>query len=659
MTVSERPQDQLATLRGTFRLGSRVRGQGAAEENIGLGILQVFAAVQGDRDSEPGQWIFSVDPDESGTQRRDFFIEVASRLGLLPMQFARSFEDELRREEPLCLLADTSALYDGTLTQALALRAGRPTHVAIADQAMMEIQQQREQTWALREKLEAPDLPAAEGGRREETSVGRWARAAARAKYLSAAGRALLRLRVAGHVVHVARPPAALVRYFGGSRGSMEGDEGSPGGDLVGSNVLRDRLILEAAFQQRVELPGVRLVLLTDDALLAEQAKLEGLSVGFGWLATTLEPRLLTSPFINPRTLKLNHVPVRDLLDELVWSCSVVTLQREQEGKVLVARVPTQKRERILAAMDGYRVLWRQENVGNSVWVPEVPATFMSSVPRKSPTAQKLLERLLDLLAGQGARTASPREEQPEAEDVRISDAYLRALGWLSEQDDSMHLTERGRQLATRWLKLKPRDVEGWVAWMADAGGDFQKLAPLEATLREVEANPDIKDDDLAARRGEHVRTVSAQMSLASAFGRAVRLDGKNWRVAPWTDAEAERAVLDAIEAVLRKGPEGVRAARVASVFTTLLRDKPMGLPVFRGALLRLRDAGRVRFTGSSPEKSRVRIMVLQPVTEGAGVRATKVDLGDGDYLLPDTPCVVAEIVPASARTQPTLREGG
>jgi len=324
-------KDPMDELRGAFRMGSRVR-RGAREDSFELGLLRVFPSRAVDGEAGNGQWVFSIAADQGGNHRERFFIEAASRLGLLPVHFTQSFEEVLRNEAPLCIVADTNTLYHGTLTQALRLREGRATHVAIADVAMMEMQRQREKAWTPSETGKRPqgagDAAIAVESAKEPSLSEHWSRSAVRSKFLAAGGRTLERLRKAGHVVHVARPQAAMVRYFGGSRDTADEDDGGGDGDTVGSNLLRDRLILEAAFQQRVNLPGVQLVLLTDDALLAEQAKMEGLTVGFGWLAHSIEPRVLTSPYIDPRTLELRHVPVRDFIDELLWSCSILTLQR-------------------------------------------------------------------------------------------------------------------------------------------------------------------------------------------------------------------------------------------------------------------------------------------------------------------------------------------
>ncbi|TKC98732.1 hypothetical protein [Polyangium fumosum] len=654
---SEGPID---ALRGTFRIGSRVK-RGAREDWLELGTLRVFPSRAGDQDVANGQWVLSIAADRDGNHRERFFIEVASRLGLLPVRFTQSFEEILRRDNPLCIVADTNTLYHGTLAQALRVREGRATHVAIADVAMMEMQRQRERAWTPSgsgKKQQAEGTSAIPEASANEPSINEhWSRAADRSRFLATGGRTLERLRKAGHVVHVARPQAAMVRYFGGSRDTADEDDGGGDGDTVGSNLLRDRLILEAAFQQRINLPGVQLVLLTDDALLAEQAKIEGLTVGFGWLTNTIRPRFLTSPYIDPRTLELKHVPLRDFIDELVWSCSVLTLQRENEGNLLVGRVPEERRERVLAAMgeQGFKVRWSNQST-NEIWEPSIFSAdsvrterteehslakggTVATVPKKSPSALRLLERVLLWLAG----AESVASKGWKAEEGQVTDAYLEALGWLAAQEGEKALTERGRALASRWQRLDPKNVQGWVDWMLDAGADLDRLAPVRATLRVVETQPGITDTRLAKLTGDSDRTLSAQMNLAAAFGRAIRLSAKNWTGASWTDEDAEQAILRGIETSEAASSSGLRSVLAARLFTSFLPEKPMSLPVFRAALNRLRGAGRLRFTGSSPEEVGVKIRVLEPMREDPYVAVREVDLGRGDFLLPGVPCVVVE----------------
>ena len=189
---------------------------------------------------------------------------------------------------------------------------------------------------------------------------------------------------------------------------------------------------------------------------------------------------------------------------------------------------------------------------------------------------------------------------------------------------------------------------------MLDAGADLDRLAPVRATLKAVETQPGITDTRLARLTGDSDRTLSAQMNLAAAFGRAIRLSAKNWTGASWTEEDAEQAILRGIETSEAASPSGLRSVLAARLFTSFLPEKPMSLPVFRAALNRLRGAGRLRFTGSSPEEVGVKIRVLEPMREDPYVAVREVDLGRGDFLLPGVPCVVVE----SADSPRTKQEG-
>lgn len=668
------PQSEAAStidgMRGVFRLGSRVKDVNGAEEPVDLGTLHVFPSVQDEPTARPGQWALCLTPEPDGAPRRNLLIEVASRLGIAPVHFTAKFEEALRSDAPMALVADTNALYHGTLAQALRVRGGRATHVAVADQAFMEMQRQRE----LGHNKKRPVVPAgvasaAPGANRTgggstlppsapgipsipvPSPIDRWANRVRRARFLAAGGRALKQLRVAGYIVHTARPPEAMVRYFGGSRGGGEGDgehadnHSERQDDLVGANALRDRLILEAVVQHRVELPGVTVWLVTDDALLAEQAQIEGLSVGFGWLTERLDPPVLSSPFINPRTFRLTHVHVGELLEELVWSCEVVTIQRPEEGRMLVGRAPHEKRLRVLAAMDepGHGVRWAAENAPPRTQIQTPSIGVVQSVPRKAPPPQRMLARLLELSTGASGAG------QSDNEDEQTIDAYIRALGWM---DNENQVTERGRALADSWLRLTETDVAGWVSWMLDASQDLDRLPTLTALLKKLETRPGATDEALHSLTGESRRTLSAQLNLASAMGRAVRLGGKTWQASAWDAVEAEDAVLSAIQRVAARSP-GTYAASIARVFTSFLPKKgevpsprPMALPIFRGALQRLHGAGRVHLSGSSPERSEVKLRVLVPTGGGADPHVTsrEIDLGYGDFLIPGIPCAVASL---------------
>lgn len=617
--------------RGTFRVASRVTNGDGTTHELTLGVLRVSPA-SADADSRPGQWVFWLD---SGIPAKvsAILIEATARLGLIPLHFSTDFETRLRDKEPICLVADTNTLYHGSLVQALALRRGAATHVALADQVLMELQKQREVAYAPKKRQESPQVaPAAAASKNAagaaastataEDPKDRWHRAARRATLLAAGGRTLGRVRAAGHIVHVARPPEAMVRYFGGGRHSGEDSWGTSDepSEIVGSNALRDRLIIEAAVRQRVALPGVPVWLLTDDALLAAQAALEGISVGFAWLPSEIQPPLLTSPYFSPRTLQLEHVPVEDLIDELLWSTGNLLLQPEGETRTHCARIPEERRARVLSEMHevGHAVEWRFEDI--EVW------SLAAGVPQKAPPPADLVAKLLSAIDG----PISSGEDDAS----RTAIQYLQALGWVG---DDGSLKPRGRALAESWRRLDYQNVDEWAAWLDDAGRDVRKLRPIATALSELRANPGASDADLAVRLSPtSARTIGAQLGLAGAFGISVRLGTKGREAEDWTKANAEQAVLDGIRTLLRAVPVGVDAVHVGRLFTSLQRPESHAMPfhVFRRALMHLESNQRIIFSGSNPDPEPIVIHVLMPKTTAPWVELAKVSLGSGSHIV-------------------------
>jgi hypothetical protein len=617
------------SLQGSFALGSRLLCGGTSMD-VPLGSLAVCPAEE-DPDARSGQWELRILREVP--QVESFFIRVASRLGLLPVRLASGFAAAIKDSKPMALVADTNALRNGLLAQTLRAREGRAVHVAVADQAYMEVHRQRESAHDSRGSgsVAIPGAPNA-------NLMEQWGRASDRCGHLTGARRALRRVRDEGYLVHVARPPDAKVRYLGGSAGAAQadGDEegGAPEGSSVASNLVRDRLVLEAAFQQMAELPGVPTWLLTSDALLAEQADMEGLSVGFGWLADRLQPPILTSPVFDPLTLRLHHVPVGQLLEEIVWSSGVVTLHREGEGKRIVGSVPLdrkKKRWRALAALGEprYDVIWKEEPFRDGAARSSPAGSAVGELaPKKAPPALALMNRLIAVFES--------RDAPPATTDSSTVDAYLRAAGWANAAGA---LTQRGGELAEAWMRLDDANVDGWVDWMYDAANDVRGIPALQGSLRHVQEKPGATDKVIAASTKHSERTVQAQLGLASAFGAAIRLGGKTWPAGVWEDDAAAEAVVDAIRRMVAKSPAGT--ASVARTFTSFLDSRPMSVPVFRRALLRIRARGWATFGGSSPENTGVRIRVLVRARPSR-VETRNIDLGYGDFLLPGTPCAVA-----------------
>ena len=542
---------------------------------------------------------------------------------MLPINVTPTFAQRLRDPEPICLVGDTNALYHGTLAHCLALRGSLATHVALADQALMELQKQRETAHAPQKSAAAEAKP---------TAIESWYRGARRSTFIAAGGRAVRRLRDSGHIVHVARPPAAMVRYFGGGPRAGEDQREEHGStDVVGSNALRDRLILEAAIQQRIHLPGVQVWLVTSDALLAAQAELEGLNVGFCWLPEKLHPRMLTSPFIEARTLRLRHVAVAEFLEESLWSSSNLRLQREDESKALFGKVPPDKRDFVLCAM--------RERDAATLWSEEAgsPWTRETEIPKKAPPPQNLVSFLVSALG---------KIDLAKLDDAsRLSVAYLRALGWM--EHDSGALTSKGTDLAKRWSTMKGTSVQGWAQWIADAARDVRRLGPIKSAIGTLESHRGAKDADLAERLGVTKRNVESQMLFASVFGVTIRFGEptrKNCVAEFWEDEAAEKAILDAIPRIIAESP-GSDAAAVSRLFTFFTRpdNKPMPFHTFRAALGRLDDAGRVMFSGSVPLEDIV-LRTIEPDAAPHSVAVRDVNLGDGSFLLPGKAAKVVQL---------------
>ena len=119
------------------------------------------------------------------------------------------------------------------------------------------------------------------------------------------------------YVIHHARPPEAMVRYFGSEQGSGAEDESGPV-DSAGVNFQRDRLLLEAVRHVPTFLPpDVPVWFVTGDAKLAAQADCEGFRVGFSWKPTQPSRFVVTSPHIDPYTLLPHFVPWQEVVEEI------------------------------------------------------------------------------------------------------------------------------------------------------------------------------------------------------------------------------------------------------------------------------------------------------------------------------------------------------
>ena len=99
---------------------------------------------------------------------------------------------------------------------------------------------------------------------------------------------------------------------------------------------------------------------ITSDEKLAVQARQEGFRVGYGERAQSPSPWLVGSPWVDPHTLGLRHIPALDLLGELVQQWGVVTLQEEGKGK-LKAWKKTDAKEQALGKPEPFTTHERQQ----------------------------------------------------------------------------------------------------------------------------------------------------------------------------------------------------------------------------------------------------------------------------------------------------------
>lgn len=346
---------------GHFRLGTETKGG----TPLGLAKLRIFPSHAESTDG--GRWLLrldlpgDIDP-KSKSRAKEEFSGVAARLGLIAPRLAEPFRQALQSPKPLALIADTSALYTGVFEQAVRMRQGLPTHLAIPDQVYMELQRQREPWGAKRrdrklpstkadhlDQTPPPDKQTASAGRL--APVDEWLSQRRGAPPFMAIERVLSRLQnESGQVLHQTRPADSLVRYFGGERGAgAEEDDLSEGAyedgdDRIAANFYRDRLILEAVRAEQIRLHQLPMWLVTSDEKLAVHAQLEGFLVGYGQRAQSPDPWLVGSPWVDAHTLSLRHISAGDFIAELIQQWGTVTLQEEGKGLLQVwKRTPAAK----------------------------------------------------------------------------------------------------------------------------------------------------------------------------------------------------------------------------------------------------------------------------------------------------------------------------
>ncbi len=610
------PKITSGLLAGTYVLGSKSRGG----VPIRVGVLRLRRANAAATDRH-GQWTLVLQPDDPKTLGpfRERVIGATSRLGITPVRFRQSFLTALRSEDPMCLVADTSALYHGVVEAALRVRANNPTHVAVPDQVLMELQRQRENSWG------SPSNPPTE----EIAPVkplDEWMADTRRYPRRVAAARSLRRIRAAGHILHLARPPQPMVRYFGGSHDTPDVLERGEAGTDVGPNYLRDRLILEAVYEQRAELAGVPTWLLTADANFAAHADVEGFKVGFGWRTSSLDPPIVGSPFIDPHTLNLCHVPLAAFLEELLWNWHRVTIQRNGEASRIIWQLPGESgdnsRAHVLTELGepGVEIRATVENCERLVLRGGAQEAASAHPPARLPPPHTFLKALLQL--AEGPSSAEVRD--------RAADPFLRACGWSETSSGVEVASRRGIAVAKSWRSLSYSNTAATFHWFNDVRDDLLQIQSLGALASHLGQTQALGDAELAVKMGVSAKgTVQTQAVFANAFGLAVRVGGKTWLAKRATIGEAAVLVEKAIRE--RKASSESAAVSVERVFTYLLDHQALNFVTFRAAVSELRVAGKIGVGGTSPaagSSNSVKLRALMPTDDGP--EHNEVDLSRG-----------------------------
>ena len=566
--------------------------------------------------NEPGQWLAICNPGRYKGQLSRVLLATGSRLGLIPVHFSPEFERALVSQATMCLVADTNAVYNGAIYQALRLRRGKSTTLIIPDQVQMEMQKRRERS--------APELD--KGTPEDFVKVARY-------NLPRLGSRVLSRVKDQLHYIpNHARPPEAMVRFFGSDAGDRQEEEATAQPASVGPNFQRDRLILEVVRHAPNLLPpGLPVWLITGDGNLAEQAHSEGFYVGMSWLAELPTTFPITSPHIDPRALTSQHVSWSEFSEELVWTFGFASFQVAGETKAFELRLP-EARDRILLREGQPLPSYCAKEIAAKSWNPQKPASTGMvgpatiagpSAPRKAPAAQSLIRFLL--AASDGVPISKVFEP------VR---PYLTALEWVRAQDDRYALTDQGRGIVERWRNLTRDSVVEHCDWIRDVGKEISKLASAASVLEA--ANTASSGAEIATSLGWAERDVQAQIRLLSAFALLVRLDDSFATARRYSRDDAKKIVLDA----LRSG-QGVEAyagvVPADKLYMKLARSERLAIIEFRLAVWELFQQGLLRPSGSAhpTEKSEaVYVELLVPDQEGVPM-VEKVNLSAGDFLIP------------------------
>ena len=587
---------------GYYWFGTKCRSN-----DIHFGTLEVNYVEAASQ--QLGQWYFKFNYTGTEPQASDVkvaLLDTTYRLGLKPVIFTDKFKQALQHEKNICLVADTSALHHGYLEQALRLRQDKATHIAIPDQVYMEIQLQREYN------KKSKDQDCLKSRRLSKLQF--------------ACTRSIRRLQER-RIVHYIRPPAAMVRYFGAEIGDSDHEQAGKG-----NNYQRDRLILEALRHQRQILPNIPIWLVTGDANFAIQVELEGFNVGFTRPPKLSEqqPFIITSPYIEPRSLTPYHLTIEEFLEECLWEWGIITLQQNgqatrqvwdlsDEQKCQYAQLEVQKIEQCVVYQEERceRVITLKKN--DPVFSLE---TFTETVPKRAPSPSNLLE---------GLKSSVTQPINRESLSSQTA-SYLQALQWIEKIHDQLTISARGKEIIAAWSNLEPTDVSAWYDWIQLARKDIKQLDKQILLQNNLTICQSETDDSLVKKIKLSLRDMRSQSILANAFGLVVRLQGKTWKVEDKQPPEAARLIL-AATSHLKKVDNISSAVRVDKVFTYLLTTTPLSVPTFRIGLYELFNSNQIRLGGTVPDSigSPIKVKVFIPQQN-----EQEIDLGAGDFLIPN-----------------------
>ncbi len=617
---------------GSYVVGANVGTEGSFQD---LAVLTVYPVEPGD--SSAGQWFLSALPACDQQLRRALWA-VGSSLGLVPVLFHPRFRNCLLNPVPICLVADTNALFNGTALQAIKLRGRLPTQFVVPDQVFMEIQRQRESR---------PQAAAGDG------SVGeaRLQDAVRRAR----TSRSLRRICALPLPIHYIRPPDPMVRYFGGAGVDGDGLEG------VGPGYHRDRLIIEALRQQRSTLSNMPVYLLTSDARLAVQAELEGFDVVFSETTAPEDGILsLTSPWIEPYRFVDDHIDAAVLVEELIWNFRRICLHEHGSPTATVWALPSAEidvarlelgvlgQERAQRRSLGRRS-WPLANfvTSNATGADDATAAGgdggdaeIRDLPSKAPSAGSLLVALVRATEAGADGLATKDVFQPVV-------PYLRGLGWVSERDDRLFITHDGAALGCQWSAVAAGKPDAWISWFHGLATIVGRISTVRAARKWLQERERENGESLGRAIGLSQANGDALARFMSAFGLCVRIRGFIFPVKVVDASMVPSLIAEAVRAHQANSQDPEGAVRIDSVFLDVVRKHGVSLIDFREGLLHLHGNGAVKLSGSAPSttpgQDPISVDTIVPKDGIPDFQA--VNLGAGDFLIPGESSQVIRLV--------------